>query len=135
MRTTHKKIYKNILYHLVFITKYRSPMITRKTLEQLRPLCRLKADKLDSVIHILNGYKDHVHLLVSAPPALSVSDLVKHLKGYSSFMIRDLRWQNGYGVFTVDSSSFFRVFDYIKKQEEHHSVRTAGAYDEKYVGE
>ena len=114
------RIYKNILFHLIFITKYRSPVISRDMLEQLRALFNRKADDLECVIHILNGRKDHVHALVSAPPKLSVSDLVKHLKGFSSFIIKDLWWQRGYGVFTVDEASFKRVFHYIRNQEKHH---------------
>jgi putative transposase len=113
------RIYKNILYHFVFITRYRSPVITMEMLAQLRVLFRRKADDLECVIHILNGYRDHVHALLSAPPKLSISDLVKHLKGFSSFSIGDLWWQKGYGVFTVDAYSFSRVFMYIRGQGEH----------------
>ncbi len=112
--------YSNLLYHLVFVTKYRSQILTRSMLDLLRPVFREKAEELDSVIYILNGHRDHVHVLISAPPKVSVSQLVKHLKGYSSFVISGLRWQNGYAAFTVDEGSFQRVFEYIRNQERHH---------------
>ncbi len=119
----HGSVFKKIFFHLVFVTKYRSPMITGDTLSQLWKLFKQKADEFKCTIHILNGHRDHVHLLVTSPPKLSVSDLVKHLKGYSSFSIQNLQWQRGYGVFTVDSCSFDRVVRYIRKQVEHHGGR------------
>lgn len=114
--------YSKLFYHLVFVTKYRVSVITPDMLEQLRTLFRKKAAELDSIIHILNGHRDHVHILVSAPPRVNVSQLAKHLKGYSSFMIKALRWQNGYAAFTVDEGSFQRVYVYIQNQERHHEV-------------
>jgi putative transposase len=85
-------------------------------MKRLRVVLKEKADDLGFVLHIANGRGDHVHLLISAPPKWSVSDIVKNLKGYSSFKIPGLYWQRGYGVFTVDRGSLDRVFNYIKDQ-------------------
>ena len=85
-------------------------------MKQIRYLFREKAAGLGFTVHITNGRKDHVHVLISAPPKWSVSDIVKYLKGYSSNKIPGLYWQRGYGVFTVDPDSFDRVFNYIKNQ-------------------
>ncbi|MBP7734979.1 MAG: IS200/IS605 family transposase [Spirochaetes bacterium] len=114
--------YSTLIYHLVFVVKYRSPLITPEILERLRALFGKKSAELDSFIHIVNGHRDHVHVLISSSPKASVSHLAKHLKGYSSFMMKDLRWQNGYAAFTVDERSFQRVFGYIKNQEKHHAA-------------
>ena len=69
---------------MVWITKYRKLLLTGavglRAREQLRQTCA----SLD--VYIVKGHiaKDHVHLLVSVPPQVAVSDLVKHLKGRSS---------------------------------------------------
>jgi putative transposase len=70
--------------HLVWITKYRKPELSGKIAERARELIRLVAK--NNEVEILAGHisKDHVHLLVSMPPHLSVSKLVQYIKGYSS---------------------------------------------------
>ncbi|MBN2159953.1 MAG: IS200/IS605 family transposase [Spirochaetes bacterium] len=121
MFPTYTKTYNKLLYHIVFATRYRMPVITREMLGILRILFKEKADELGCVLYIANGYRDHVHVLVSASPKLSVSRIVMHLKGYSSYMTKELSWQQGYSVFSVDEGSFRRVFDYIKNQERRHN--------------
>lgn len=108
--------YRDIVYHIVFSTKYREHVISPGMMKRLRAIFKEKAENPGLVLHIANGRGDHVHLLVSAPPAWRVSEIVKNLKGYSSYKIPDLYWQRGYGVFTVDRASFDRVFHYIKHQ-------------------
>lgn len=108
--------YRNIVYHIVFSTKYREHVISPLMMKRIRDVLKEKAETLGLVVHIANGRGDHVHLLISAPPKWSLSEIVKNLKGYSSYKIPDLYWQRGYGVFTVDRSSFDRVFKYIKNQ-------------------
>jgi len=108
--------YKNIVYHIVFSTKRRSSIITFDIMKQLRHIFNEKAICCGYTIHIANGNMDHVHVLVSAPPNRSVSEIVKNLKGYSSYKIPELYWQRGFGVFTVDQASFDTVFNYIKNQ-------------------
>ncbi len=117
------KTYRKIVYHMVFVTKYRNPALTGTVMGQVRVHFRKKGAELGIRIHIVNGYRDHVHLLVTSPPRLSVAEIARHLKGYSSFMIRELQWQPGYGVFTVDEISFKGVFSYIRDQERRHGGR------------
>ena len=85
-------------------------------MRRLRLILKEKALSLGFTLHITNGRSDHVHLLVSVPPKWSVSGIVKNMKGYSSFKIPVLYWQRGFGVFTVDRNSFYRVFNYIINQ-------------------
>ena len=74
----------DLKYHLVWITKYRKPLlrgpIAERVRELLREICRSQE------VEILKGHvsKDHVHMFVSVPPHVSVSTLMKHLKGKSS---------------------------------------------------
>ena len=79
----------NCKYHIVFAPKYRRQAIYGKVREDigkiLRQLCELKN------VELIEGElcRDHVHLLVSILPSLSVSQFVGYLKGKSSLMIFD----------------------------------------------
>jgi putative transposase len=70
--------------HLVWITKYRKPVLFGNVATRLRDLIREVCQSMD--VEILKGHvsKDHVHMFVSLPPHLSVSDLVKRVKGKTS---------------------------------------------------
>ncbi len=70
--------------HLIWLTKYRYNVLTRSVGERTRDIIRQVCDSND--IEILRGVvsKDHLHLSVSYPPKLSVSDMVKWMKGRSS---------------------------------------------------
>ena len=81
-KTSHSTY--DLKYHLVWITKYRKVVLVGKIAERARELMRLVCK--NNEVEILAGHisKDHVHLLVSAPPHISVSKLVQYIKGYSS---------------------------------------------------
>ena len=82
-RKTAHSVY-DLKYHIVWITKYRKPVLRGEIALRVRELVRQTCATLD--VHILSGHvsADHVHLLVSVPPSIAVSDLVKRLKGRSS---------------------------------------------------
>src|SRR3982751_839161 len=70
--------------HLVWSTKYRLPALKGDVQLSCRDLLRQTCDSLD--VRVLKGVesKDHIHLLVSYPPKLSISELVRRLKGRSA---------------------------------------------------
>ena len=74
----------DLKYHLVWITKYRKPVLRGQIALRLRELVRQTCSTLD--VYIVSGHVavDHVHLLVSVPPQVSVSDLMQRIKGRSS---------------------------------------------------
>jgi len=74
----------DLKYHLVWITKYRKPVLRGEIAKRLRELVRQTCAAQD--VYILSGHiaVNHVHLLVSVPPQVSVSDLVQRMKGRSS---------------------------------------------------
>lgn len=82
-RKTSHSIF-DIKYHLAWITKYRYPVLKNQVAVRTRELIREIAKSQE--VEILAGHvgTDHIHLLVSSPPQLSVSRLVQHLKGKSS---------------------------------------------------
>lgn len=82
-RKTSHSVY-DLKVHLVWITKYRKPVLFGNVATRFRDLTREICKSLD--VEIMKGHisKDHVHIFVSIPPYLSVSDLVKRVKGKTS---------------------------------------------------
>jgi len=79
----------DIKFHLVWITKYRykilKGIIGKRLIELLKQGCEAK----DIVIVKGHVSPDHVHMFVSVPPSLSVSDVAKYLKDRSSHLLQD----------------------------------------------
>ena len=114
-------------YHIVFAPKYRRQEIYGKIREDigkiLRQLCEIKK------VELIEGElcRDHVHLLVSIPPHISVSQFVGYLKGKSSLMVFDRHanlkykygnrhfWCRGYYVDTVGRNKE-KIAAYIRNQ-------------------
>jgi putative transposase len=82
-RKTSHAVY-DLKYHLVWITKYRKPVMRGEIGQRLRELIRQPCETLDVYIEKGHIAPDHIHLLVSVPPNVSVSDLMQRLKGRSS---------------------------------------------------
>jgi putative transposase len=117
-------------YHVVFTPKYRRKIIYNQYRESLkeiiRLLCRYKG------VEILEGHmmSDHVHLLLSIPPKISVSSFMGYLKGKSALMMFDKHanlkykfgnrhfWAEGYYVSTVGLNEE-TIKKYIQEQENH----------------
>ena len=116
-------------YHIVFIPKYRKKIMYGRVREDvreiLRTLCNYKK------VEIIEGAvcSDHVHICVSIPPKLSVSEFVVYLKGKSALMIHDKPpeltnkwnrefWTRGYYVTTIGNMNEETVRKYIAEQEE-----------------
>ena len=115
-------------YHIVFIPKYRRKTMYGRVKEDireiLRTLCRYKK------IEIIEGAvcADHVHLCVSIPPKISVSEFMGYLKGKAALMIFDKHpdmgskfnrhfWARGYYVATVGNITEEAIKKYIAQQE------------------
>ena len=117
----------NCKYHIVFAPKYRRQEIYGKLREDigkiLRQLCEMKKVEIIEA----EACPDHIHLLVSIPPSLSVSQFVGYLKGKSSLMIFDRHanlkykygnrhfWCRWYYVDTVGRNKE-RIAEYIRNQ-------------------
>ena len=117
-------------YHIVFTPKYRRKMIYNQYREDVREiikqLCSYKG------VEILGGnvMSDHVHILVSIPPKMSVSSFMGYLKGKSALMMFERHanlkykfgnrhfWAEGYYVSTVGLNEA-TVRKYVREQEKH----------------
>ena len=90
-----------------------------------------KAVGLQGVVYALGGTTDHVHMVVSIPPAISVSKFVGQVKGVASTRfnksgIGDVRfeWQDEYGAFSFDAKRLPNFIAYVERQKEHHAEGT-----------
>ncbi len=122
-----------LYYHLVWATKERQPLITPEREPKLYSYIIGKADSLGSIIHAIGGIEDHIHLITSIPPSLSIADFVKHIKGSSAHQFNQdssptsakFSWQRGYGVFSLGGKQLDEAIAYVSNQKQHHSQGTA----------
>jgi putative transposase len=77
--------------HLIFVTKYRRKVFDGDAIDRLKAHFLRVCGDFESRLVEMNGEADHVHLLVEYPPKVSVSSLVRSLKGVSSRMLRQER--------------------------------------------
>ena len=78
----------NLNYHIVWGTKYRNKVLTEQIKKDLKSLLyQIAEEKGFSIEHLEIGMNDHVHLLVSALPKLSVTTIVSCLKGTLAFRL------------------------------------------------
>ena len=125
------KSYTNLIYHLVFSTKDRCPLITMDRKHRLYDYIGGTIRGLGGISLGINGVEDHVHVLAKLRPDKALSDVLRDLKANSSGWMHDVfpeaqdfSWQNGYGAFTVSSSQVPGVRKYIADQEIHHAKQT-----------
>ena len=123
--------YSNLLFHVVFSMKERRPLIEETIRQSLFKYMGGIVRELGGKAFMVNGTSDHVHLLLSVSPTISVADAMRVIKTNSSRWVhrkwpskRSFGWQDGYAVFTVSQSNLRRVFEYIKNQEVHHRRRS-----------
>ena len=116
--------------HLVWSTKYRYEVLKGDIQIRCRELIRQTCDSLD--IQILKGVvsKDHIHLHVSYPPKLSISDMLKRLKGRSAKILlveyTELKkrywgghlWGIGYGAWSTGNITDEMIQQYLDHHKE-----------------
>lgn len=117
----------NCKYHIVFAPKYRRQVIYGKIKREVGRILRTLCERKGVEIVEAELCSDHIHMLVSIPPKLSVSEFMGYLKGKSSLMIFDqfanLKykygnrkfWCRGYYVDTVGRNKK-RIEEYIRGQ-------------------
>jgi putative transposase len=122
--------YTNLLYHIVFSTKERRPLIKPAYQARLYDYIGGVIRGQGGVSLGINGIEDHVHVLAKLRPDKALSDVLRDLKSNASGWmheifpeLKDFAWQNGYGAFTVSASQVAKVQNYIARQAEHHQSR------------
>ncbi len=118
-----------LYYHLIWATKERQPLILPPVETNLYNYLIGKSDNLGCIIHAINGMPDHIHVIVSIPPKISITEYVRQIKGSSSHYLNEkyqqkFAWQGGYGVFSVGVKNLEIAINYVKKQKQHHQNKT-----------
>ena len=117
---------------MVFCTKYRYRVLTGNVATRVREIIREIC--ASNYVDIISGSMspDHIHLLLSVPPNLSLSKVIQYMKGKSSrkllqeFELLRKRywgqhlWARGYFAVTVGNVNSDDVQRYIEEQAEHH---------------
>lgn len=128
-----RNFYSEINLHLVWHTKGDLPLLT-PAIESAVHRCLTKriVDTSGAFIHAIGGTPTHVHLAITIPPTLLISEFIGQLKGSSSHEVnhqgpansKSLQWQAGYGVVSFGTRDLPWVVEYIRNQREHHGVGT-----------
>ena len=123
----------NINYHIVWSVKYRRKVISKDIEQFLQQTALTIGKEKGFIVHMLEaGEMDHVHCFVSAPPTLSISNIVKYLKGITGRQLfkhfpflrtklwKGQLWNHSYYVETVGSVSEEVIRKYIAAQDKHY---------------
>ena len=119
----------NINYHVVWSVKYRRKILSEDVELYLKELVQQIAVDKGFTVHLFEcGEGDHVHCFVSGPPKLSITDIVKYLKGITGRKLfeqfpeikeklwKGQLWNHSYYVETIGSVSEENIRRYIEKQ-------------------
>jgi len=120
--------YWQTFYPIVWSTKHREALVTPDVESLIHGFIRCKAIGLKGIVFALNGMPDHIHLVTSIPPSITVSTYVGQIKGVTStkFNKSNMRelplfWQDEYGVFTFDHKRLPNVVAYVENQKAHRA--------------
>jgi len=123
--------YWRLFYHFTWATKGRMLSIDPVWESELHRVITAKAQALGAIVYTVGGVEDHVHLVASVPPKLSLSEFVGQVKGNSSHFVNHVKtpvahfaWQQSYGVVSFGEKNLDMVIQYVKRQREHHSGTT-----------
>ena len=89
------KSYTNLIYHVVFSTKDRRPLITKDRQARLYEYIGGVVRGLGGIVIALNGVENHIHLLLKLRPDKALSDVLRDLKANSSGWIHDVFPRHG----------------------------------------
>ncbi len=129
--------YNQIYIHIVFSVKGRQNLIQKKWQEELNKYITGIINSKGQKLFAIGGMPDHIHILISINPNITISDLVRDVKANSSKWINEKRfvsgkfqWQEGFGAFSHSKSNLDKVINYINDQDNHHKQKT---FKEEYI--
>lgn len=121
------KTYTRIVYQIVFQTRNWGNTLEKLNRKRLFEYISKTLMNKKCFVYKVGGYNNHIHILVSLHPTLSLSSLVKDIKLSSSSFIQKeklfphfIGWNEGYGAFTYTPEAIPNLIEYIKGQKEHH---------------
>ena len=124
--------FNKIWIHAVWATKERTPFNHSRVEQKVYEFIRNQLREIGCPVRIVNGMPDHIHCLFLLNREKSIAEVIKQIKGSSSYYINQnnlisekFSWQNGYAAFSVSGSAVEKVFLYIKNQKIHHSKKSS----------
>ena len=116
-----------LTYHLVLVTKRRRGVLTGEMLTAAEAAIRERCETRGGALVEFGGEEDHLHVLVSLPPAVALADFVNAVKTSTSRRLRrdfpalkrmgDALWSPSYFVCTCGGASLETVREYVRSQE------------------
>jgi REP element-mobilizing transposase RayT len=129
--------FQSIPIHLIWSTKNRLPFINDDIEEELYKYMASIFRNYNSPSIIINGYKNHVHVLAYLSRIITIAKLMEEVKRESSKWIKTkgLRfekfyWQVGYAAFGVGRNQLKIIINYIRNQKDHHRAKS---FEEEYI--
>jgi putative transposase len=123
--------YSEINLHITWHCKESAPMLTQQVEALTHRLIRERLQSTANVfVHEIGGTDTHIHLAVTIPPTLLISECIGQLKGASAHDVNQhfaargkvLQWQAGYGIVTFGTKDLPWVRQYVRNQREHHAT-------------
>ena len=125
---SNNNIVYNCKYHVVWVTKYRRPVLTQVIETRLKEILKNIATEIKvDILEMEVGELNHVHLLISLDPQFGVHKAVKRFKGASSRYLRKefpqlksrlpTLWTNSYFASTVGGAPLAKIKEYIQNQK------------------
>lgn len=122
---------RHVALHLHFIwgTERRVPWVSAAIGPRIHAVIAAAARSQGCAPVHVGGVDEHVHVLLRAPPTITPSKLIGHVKGVSSRFAHEalgvdpaLGWQEGYALFSVDPRAEGRVAGYVRDQRRRHAL-------------
>lgn len=135
--------YWRLYYHVVWATRRRTPWLEGDAADIVEAAIRSHLHALRGLVHGVAVRPDHVHVAVSLPPSVLLSDAIGQIKGRSSNLVRvrhprladeGFSWQGDYGVISFREPALKQVQAYIANQETHHRESTVNGRFERTSG-
>jgi len=128
--------YRQILYHLIFRTKYSQKVLNLEHSEDLYKYIGGIIKNKKCFLYRINGMEDHIHILSDLHPSIALADYMRDIKTATSIWIKDsgnfpgfMGWADGYAALTYALRDKEMIINYIKNQREHHKSNT---FEEEY---
>ena len=123
--------YWKLYYHFIWTTRRREPLILPSFEADLYAVIARKIKGIGATLYAIGGMEEHVHIVVSVPPKLSLAAFIGEIKGYSSHFVNHVvvpdykfYWQYEYGVFSFREKELPAIVRYVKNQKKHHATNT-----------
>jgi putative transposase len=112
----------------------REPLLLPEVEVRLFPYLVARAAQMGVYVYAINGWFDHVHLVVAIPPKHAVAEVVRQVKGASSHFLnhevgleQHFAWQRGYGALSIGERQRGIAEAYVARQKQHHAQQTLSA--------